>query len=124
MNLLIERNQKTSIYPVGEVDYLFIKYPNFLKNLKNNNYYSFSQLKSYLENKFNLDNNDIFTEYYIEDSDGFTNLRKLKDANSKILQTIKNGEKVEVSNSEGNWWLIKTQKGKEGYVYYNRIKIK
>ena len=124
LNVLIERNQKRGIYPVGEADYLFTKYPNFLKNLKNNNYYSFSLLKSYSENKSDLDNNDISTDYYIEDSDGFTNLRKQKNANAKILQTIKNGEKGEVLNSEGNWWLIKTQEGKEGYVYYNRIKIK
>ena len=95
-----------------------------MKNLKSNNYYSFSQLKSYSENKTDLDNDDISTDYYIEDPDGFTNLREQKDVNSKILQTIKNGEKVEVLNSEGNWWLIKTQGGKEGYVYYNRIKIK
>lgn len=124
LDLLIERNQKSNVYPVGEADYLFIKYPNFLKNLKSNNYYSFSQLKSYSENKTDLDNDDISTDYYIEDPDGFTNLREQKDVNSKILQTIKNGEKVEVLNSEGNWWLIKTQGGKEGYVYYNRIKIK
>lgn len=123
LNVLIERNQKRGIYPVGEADYLFTKYPNFLKNLKNNNYYSFSLLKSYSEKKSDLDNNDISTDYYIEDSDGFTNLRKQKNVNAKILQTIKNGEKIEVLNGEENWWLIKTQEGKEGYVYYNKIKI-
>ena len=112
LNVLIERNQKRGIYPVGEADYLFTKYPNFLKNLKNNNYYSFSLLKSYSENRSDLDNNDISTDYYIEDSDGFTNLREQKNANAKILQTIKNGEKVGVLNSEENWWLIKDSRRK------------
>lgn len=124
LNLLIERNQKKDIYPVGEVDYLFIKYPNFLKHLKNNNYYSFPKLKSYSENQSDSDNSDNPIEYYIQDPDGFTNLRKEKNSKSEIVQQIKNGEKVEVLNEEGKWWLIKTQKEKQGYVYYDRVKVK
>ena len=124
LNLLIERNQKNNIYPVGEADYIFTKYPNFLKHLKDNNYYSFSQLKSYSENKSNLDNNDISIIYYIQDPDGYANLRKEKSKNSEIIQQLKNGEKIEVINNEKNWIQIKTKEGKEGYVYYDRVKMK
>lgn len=71
-----------------------------------------------------IDNLLLNLELYIQDPDGYTNLRKEKSKNSEIIQQLKNGEKIEVINNEGNWCQIKTKEGKEGYVYYDRIKIK
>ncbi|WP_042721259.1 SH3 domain-containing protein [Flavobacterium sp. B17] len=63
-------------------------------------------------------------EFFIEDPDGFTNLRKEKNASSEILQKIKSGENIEVLDNTGDWFLVKTQQGNRGYVHKSRIKSK
>jgi uncharacterized protein YgiM (DUF1202 family) len=83
------------------------------KNIPENNKRQISYL---------LENWNVF--YYIQDSDGYTNLRKERNSKAEIIQQIKSGEKIEVMNNEGSWWLVKTKEGKQGYVYYDRIKIK
>lgn len=62
------------------------------------------------------------TEYYIHDSDGYTNLRKDKNTSSEIVEKINSGEQVEVLDQSGDWWLVKTKNGKQGYVHKSRIK--
>lgn len=106
----------------GYIDYFYENYPFYKKNILNNDFYNFKMLKKYTEKVY--ENNDLEAMYYIQDPDGFTNLRKEKNSKSEIVQQIKNGEKVEVLNEEGKWWLIKTQKEKQGYVYYDRVKVK
>ncbi len=59
---------------------------------------------------------------HIQDPDGYTNLRKEKSATSEILQKIKSGEKIEVLDNFGNWFLVKTEEGKQGYVHKSRVK--
>ncbi|WP_316795501.1 SH3 domain-containing protein [Pedobacter agri] len=59
----------------------------------------------------------------ISDPDGFTNLRKDKNTTSAILQILKSGAYVEVLDNAENWILVKTAKGKMGYVYWDRIKM-
>ncbi|SFI50171.1 SH3 domain-containing protein [Halpernia frigidisoli] len=59
---------------------------------------------------------------HIQDPDGYTNLRKEKNSTSEILQKINTGEKIEVLDNFGDWFLVKTKEGKEGYVYKSRIK--
>lgn len=58
----------------------------------------------------------------INDPDGYTNLRKEKNTQSEVLQKIKSGERIEVLDNSGNWFLIKTKEGKQGYVHKSRIK--
>lgn len=58
----------------------------------------------------------------ILDPDGYTNLRKEKNSKSEIIQQIKSGENIEILDNDGSWWLVKTKNGKQGYVYYDRIK--
>lgn len=60
-------------------------------------------------------------DYVINDPDGFTNLRKDKSSTSVIIQKVKSGEKVEILNDLGNWWLIKTNSGNTGYVYKTKL---
>lgn len=113
----------------GYIDYFYENYPANKEIIINNAFYNFKMLREYTEkvyenNKSNLDNNDISIIYYIQYPDGYANLRKEKSKNSEIIQQLKNGEKIEVINNEGNWIQIKTKEGKEGYVYYDRVKIK
>ncbi len=57
----------------------------------------------------------------INDSDGFTNLRKAKSTTSTIIEKIKTGETVEVIEQSDDWYLIKTKAGNQGYVYKTKI---
>ena len=47
--------------------------------------------------------------YYISDPDGYTNVREDKSTSSKILGTVKSGEKIEVLDTIGNWWQVMTR---------------
>ena len=62
------------------------------------------------------------TIYTIQDPDGFTNLRKEKNSTSDILQKINSGEAINVLDNSGDWFLVKTKEGKEGYIHKSRIK--
>lgn len=113
----------------GYIDYFYENYPAYKESIINNGFYNLKMLREYTEkvyenNKSNLDNNDISIVNYIQDPDGYTNLRKEKSTKSEIVKQLKNGEEVEVLNTSDKWYLIKTREGKEGYVYYDRIKIK
>ena len=66
--------------------------------------------------------NSKFTTNKIQDPDGYTNLRKEKNTSSEILQKIKSGDHIEVLDNSGDWFLIKTKEGKQGYVHKSRIK--
>ena len=63
-----------------------------------------------------------YSKNHIQDPDGFTNLRKEKSTTSEVLQKIKSGEQIEVLDNTGDWFLIKTKEGKQGYVHRSRIK--
>lgn len=65
-------------------------------------------------------NNNL--SFQIQDPDGYTNLRKEKNAQSEILQQIKSGEDIEILDNSGDWYLVKTKEGNEGYVHESRIK--
>ena len=60
--------------------------------------------------------------YYISDPDGYTNVREDKSTSSKILGTVKSGEKIEVLDTTGNWWQVMTKDNKIGYIHKSRIK--
>lgn len=70
----------------------------------------------------NNDSNDLPETYFIQDPDGYTNLRKEKNSSSEVLQKIKSGEHIEVLDNSGDWWQIKTKEGKTGYVHKSRVK--
>jgi uncharacterized protein YgiM (DUF1202 family) len=59
---------------------------------------------------------------FIQDPDGYTNLRKEKKSSSEVLQKIKSGEHIEILDNSGDWWQVKTKEGKMGYVHKSRIK--
>ncbi|WP_294333463.1 SH3 domain-containing protein [uncultured Chryseobacterium sp.] len=66
--------------------------------------------------------NNAAKQYFIQDPDGYTNVRSGKSTSSEIIQKVKSGEQVEVLNDNGDWFVIKTKEGKQGYVYRNRIR--
>ena len=60
--------------------------------------------------------------YYISDPDSYTNVREDKSTSSKILGTVKSGEKIEVLDTTGNWWQVMTKDNEIGYIHKSRIK--
>lgn len=109
-----EKQLGSSVY--GGVDYVLSKFPEFLTDLRNNNAFNYPLLKYYIENFLESES------YFIEDPDGFTNLRSSTSSSSNIIQKIKSGEKIEVQQKNGEWWLVKTKEGNTGYVHKSRLK--
>ncbi len=68
-------------------------------------------------------NKYIMTTHVIQDPDGYTNLRKEKNATSEILQQIKSGMSIDVLDDTGDWYLVETIEGNKGYVHKSRIKF-
>lgn len=66
--------------------------------------------------------NEKYKNNHIQDPDGYTNLRKDKTATSEILQKINSGEHIKVLGNTGDWYLIKTKEGKQGYVHRSRVR--
>lgn len=99
----------------------FYKEDKVLKiTFKNTNYYRFQKLEKYSDIE-----NPAESEYtergYIEDKDGFTNIRKDKNSSSEILGTVKTGSEIEIIKKNGDWWFVITQDGKKGYVHKSKI---
>ena len=72
-----------------------------------------NQIESLLKNRY-LTNR-------IQDSDGYTNLRKGKSKESEILQKIMTKENIQVLDNIGDWYLVKTNAGNQGYVFKTKI---
>ena len=87
-------------------------------------FYGFERLRDYAET-IHQPSEEIVNKvisFKIYDNDGFSNLRKEKTATSEIVQKIESGESVDVLDNSGDWFLVKTKEGKEGYVHKSRIK--
>ncbi len=70
----------------------------------------------------NSEKKDELSSAIVNDPDGFTNLRKDKNTFSEILQKVKSGEYIEILDEGGDWFLVKTKEGKEGYIHKSRLK--
>ncbi|WP_175550412.1 SH3 domain-containing protein [Chryseobacterium vrystaatense] len=111
---LFERELRVGIQ--GDVERYLNNNVYYSKNLKNNNFYNLPTLKDYVEYIYQYNKTFI-----IQDPDGYTNLRKSKNTSSDILQKVKTGEPIEVLDNSGDWFLVKTKEGKEGYIHKSRI---
>lgn len=58
----------------------------------------------------------------INDSDGYTNIRKSNNANSEIIGKIVDGEVFTYWETNDNWYVVQTVKGVKGYVHKSKIK--
>ncbi|EFK35661.1 SH3 domain protein [Chryseobacterium gleum] len=114
---LFERELRVGIQ--GDIESYLNKNPTFKSNLEKNKFYDLPTLKDYVKYIYQKESN---TNFIIQDSDGFTNLRKEKNSSSQILQKINTGEQIEVLNQNGDWWLVVSKEGKKGYVHKSRIK--
>ena len=82
-------------------------------------------LKDPKTSKYDKESAEIYLKYYkyyISDPDGYTNVREGKSTSSKILGTVKSGEKIEVLDTTGNWWQVMTKDNEIGYIHKSRIK--
>jgi len=60
---------------------------------------------------------------FVNDPDGWVNLRAMPSVESSILTTLYNGDKVEIMNKEGNWFKVKTIQNNIGYIYIDRLEM-
>ena len=102
----------------------YVQNPELLNKFKANNYYKYALLNKYTQTYLLMSNEkeEVFFGTVI-DTDGFVNLRKDKSNTSDIVEKVKTGERIEVLDNTGNWWLVKTKSEKQGYVYKSKIKI-
>ena len=106
----------------GDIDLVLSTNAVYSKKIKDNKYYNFEELKSYIENNYDSSNADVSAIYFINDADGYTNLRQEKNATSKILEKINSGTRIQILDNSSDWWRIKN-KEKTGYVHKSKILI-
>lgn len=91
--------------------------------MEKNNYYESTALRDVAKAVLLLSSTtDDFADYYIEDSDGYTNVRTYGSSKAKIITQVKSGSFVDVIEKRGDWWKVKTDKGKVGYIHKSRIR--
>ena len=59
----------------------------------------------------------------VNDPDGWVNLRSLPSTNSSVLETLNNGDVIQMIERQGNWIKAKTQEGIIGYIYFDRVEL-
>lgn len=59
----------------------------------------------------------------IDDPDGYTNVRGRSSVSGAIIDRMVTGETFYTYIQEGDWWRIKTPRGKIGYMHMSRIKL-
>ena len=123
VKILIENNYIVSKKDIDIISYTENEVKEKIKENKTDGYESYLISNS----KINMISNLLLAKFKankIQDSDGYTNLRKDKLATSEVLQKVKSGENIEVIDNSGDWFLVKTKEGKEGYIHKSRIKSK
>ena len=72
------------------------------QRMRRNNYYGRTALRDIFEATILLNSTtDDRTDYYIEDSDGYTNVRESGSPKAKIITRIKSGSFVDVIKKNG-----------------------
>lgn len=67
--------------------------------------------------------NEFNESAMIEDADGWTNFRAEPSRSSSILGRIETGEIFYTHRQDGQWWKIRTDDGRIGYMHYSRIAL-
>lgn len=100
----------------------YIQNPKMLDRFKSQKFYGYPLIESYTKKYLLMSEENEISYGKVIDPDGYTNLRKDKSSTSVVIEKIKSGERVEILDDSENWWLIKTNSGKKGYVYKTKIK--
>ena len=94
-----------------------------IQRMEKNNYYGSTALRDVAKTVLLLSSTtDDFADYYIEDPDGYTNVRTSGSSKAKIITQVKSGSFVDVIEKRGDWWKVKTDNGKVGYIHKSRIR--
>lgn len=94
-----------------------------IPRMEKNNYYGSTALRDVAKAVLLLSSTtDDFADYYIEDPDGYTNVRTSGSSKAKIITQVKSGSFVDVIEKRGDWWKVKTDNGKVGYIHKSRIR--
>ncbi len=131
LNLGLEGRSNADIDTDNDMSYrllnnLLVSYPKIVSSFEKINYYGYKDLAFFIKVfhtiKNNNDQNSEIKKYYIQDSDGYSNIRKDKNSSSEIVGKVKSGEEIDVLDDSGNWWFIQAKSGIKGYVYNTKIK--
>ena len=91
--------------------------------LKKNNYYGNSQLKELVAAVLVMENAiDPNDTYFVDDPDGYANLRERASSTSKIIKRVATNEMLTILNNDGQWWKVQTKDGTTGYIHKSRIR--
>lgn len=61
---------------------------------------------------------------FIEDADGFTNVRSGPGTQYQIISRVSDGEPFYTRVQDGAWWEVKTATGAVGYMHRSRIRLR
>lgn len=101
----------------GAVSNVLENNPEYLNKLKKYKAYGYPLLNDYIRESPPMANR------VIQDSDGYTNLRKEKNTISKILQKIKTGDEVSIIDVSGDWFYVSTKENNMGYVHKSKLRL-
>lgn len=60
---------------------------------------------------------------FIDDPDGYTNVRAAPNGNARILARVVDDEPFRVLAANGKWWQVRTAAGEIGYMHRSRIRL-
>lgn len=91
--------------------------------LKKNNYYENAQLKELVAAVLVMENAiDPNDTYFVNDPDGYANLRERASSTSKVIKRVATNEMLTILNNDGQWWKAQTKDGTIGYIHKSRIR--
>ena len=59
----------------------------------------------------------------MQDPDGIANVREEPFIRARIIAVVKNGERVEIDQMQGDWVHMVLSPGKGGFLHKSRVKI-
>lgn len=119
-------------FPNGKTIYFLLnRYPDepiYIGNLyfENGIYIYNSLYAKYITNSEEIDTSTKYLKRLaiINDSDGYTNVRKEEGQNAEVIGKIQNDQLFYYTpNDDSSWWRVQSIKGSlQGYMHYSRIK--
>lgn len=124
-----DRNHKDAIIGIeDEKSYQHLsnfmsKDKHLVDRLKKQDYYGVMRLKELVDIVLVMENdinpNDI---YFVDDPDGYTNLREKGMLSSKVLKHVPTNEMITILDNNGNWCKVQVKDGTVGYIHKSRIR--
>lgn len=65
-----------------------------------------------------------YPEAVINDPDGYTNLRMGPGTDHGVITQVRDREVFEVLTQAGDWWQVRTEHGKVGYMHRSRVRLR